>query len=204
MGIVNYLTIDGEIVSETRGGVDSDYIPDPLGSTAKLINTSQQITDGFYWWPYGEQRSRSGLNATPFGFVGTAGYFTDSTGNRIHVQTKSYRPNYAGWQQEGSNWQDDLGALQYTYASPVTLINPTGEQACPPGWCHRPWPPPYGPPWKPPHRRPRPPGWPPDYPWPIPVPPTVIPVPPSVVPIPPNLGPSKSNTSTSATSFHAS
>ncbi len=35
---VSYLTIDGEIPSETRNGVESDYIPDQLGSTAALIH----------------------------------------------------------------------------------------------------------------------------------------------------------------------
>ncbi len=33
MPVVSYLTIDGEVISETRNGVERDYLPDPLGST---------------------------------------------------------------------------------------------------------------------------------------------------------------------------
>lgn len=53
-------TIDGEIVSETRNGVRKDYVPDPLGSTVALLDASQNKTDTFSYWPYGEVRSRSG------------------------------------------------------------------------------------------------------------------------------------------------
>ncbi len=73
MGVVSYLNIDGEIVSETRNGVVSDYIPDPLGSTAKLVNDSMQVTDTFEYWPYGEVKSHIGSNPTPFQFGGTLG-----------------------------------------------------------------------------------------------------------------------------------
>ena len=38
MSVVNYLTVDGEILSETRDGVERDYLPDPLGSTAALLD----------------------------------------------------------------------------------------------------------------------------------------------------------------------
>ena len=74
---VKYLTIDGEIVSETRSGVRSDYIPDPLGSTAGLSTQPGTITDTFSWWPYGEQRSHSGTSVTPMGFIGAFGCYSD-------------------------------------------------------------------------------------------------------------------------------
>jgi len=75
---VNYLTVDGEIISETRSGVRADYIPDPLGSTAARTNSTQAITDTFSWWPFGELRSHGGLSTTSFGYVGTRGYYGDN------------------------------------------------------------------------------------------------------------------------------
>ena len=42
---VTYLTINGEIISETRSGVRADYLPDALGSTIALTNSSNTITD---------------------------------------------------------------------------------------------------------------------------------------------------------------
>ncbi len=52
---VKYTVLDGEIISENRGGTISDYVPDSLGSTRFLLNSSQSATDLWnYFWPYGE------------------------------------------------------------------------------------------------------------------------------------------------------
>ncbi len=78
MAVVTYETVNGEILSETRDGVERDYLPDPLGSTSALLDSSQNKTDTFSYWPYGEVRSRTGSTPTPFGYVGTFGYYTDA------------------------------------------------------------------------------------------------------------------------------
>ncbi len=101
---VRYLTIDGEIISETRNGVRSDYIPDPLGSTAALINSSHTITDTFLWWPYGEQRSHVGSSVTPFGFSGGFGYYSDAVGNRLKAKRRLFRPMTTSWQTVDYFW----------------------------------------------------------------------------------------------------
>jgi hypothetical protein len=68
---VQYLTIDGEIVSEIRGGVVSDYVPDPLGSIRNVLNSSGAVTDSYDYWPYGELRQHTGSSQTPLQFVGS-------------------------------------------------------------------------------------------------------------------------------------
>jgi hypothetical protein len=90
MGVVSYLTIDGESVSETRSGVESDYVPDSLGSTIGLLNSNLQLTDTFAYWPYGEIQSRTGTNSTPNQFVGTFGYHRDSS-SRNYVRARAQR-----------------------------------------------------------------------------------------------------------------
>lgn len=40
MGTIRYMVIDGEVVSELRGGVKRDYLPDPLGSMVSLLASS--------------------------------------------------------------------------------------------------------------------------------------------------------------------
>lgn len=67
---VVYTTFAGQIVSENRGGVVKEYLPDPLGSTIALANSSA-ITDTWDYWPYGEVMTRTGSTPTPFTFVGT-------------------------------------------------------------------------------------------------------------------------------------
>lgn len=127
MGVTSYLTLEGEILSETRSGVESDYIPDPQGSTAALIDSSQVITDTFTWWPYGEQRSHVGSSVTPFGYQGTSGYFTDSSSNRIYVEKRVLRPTLTRWQTVDRKWPSQR-PYNYVASSPSTLIDPSGLQ----------------------------------------------------------------------------
>ncbi len=122
---VRYLTIGGEIVSETRSGVRSDYIPDPLGSTAALINSSHTITDTFLWWPYGEQRSHVGSSVTPFGYAGTVGYYGDAVGSRLYIRKRLLRPKTTCWQTIDPVWPSEL-AFVYGRSTPVTLTDPSG------------------------------------------------------------------------------
>ena len=42
---VRYQTIDGVILSEIRGGVRKQYVPDSLGSTIAMTDTAGAITD---------------------------------------------------------------------------------------------------------------------------------------------------------------
>jgi hypothetical protein len=87
---VRYTSIGGEIVSENRAGAERDYLPDPLGSTVALLNSAQTKTDTVTYWPYGEVKTRTGATATPFQYVGTRGYYRDSskrTYSRARYQT---------------------------------------------------------------------------------------------------------------------
>ena len=67
-----YTNIDGRIVAEKRGGVRKFYASDSLGSTVALFDNTQTKTDILEYWPYGEVRTRTGTNATPFQFGGDA------------------------------------------------------------------------------------------------------------------------------------
>jgi RHS repeat-associated protein len=127
MSVVNYLTLDGEIVSETRNGVKTDYIPDPLGSTSKLVNTSQTVTDVFEYWPYGELRLHTGGSGTPFRFGGTWGYYTHSPSTRLRVGARDLRVDIGRWQTVDPVWP---GQSPYVYCDgrPVACADPSGLQ----------------------------------------------------------------------------
>ena len=84
---VRYTVFDGEIVSENRGGVLRDYVPDPLGSTVALLDSTQAQTDTFEYWPYGEAKTRTGATLAPFQYLGTTGYYRDSAG-KDYVRTR--------------------------------------------------------------------------------------------------------------------
>ncbi len=124
MPVISYLTWEGEILSETRSGVESDYLPDPLGSTAALLNSSQVKTDTFSWWPYGEQRSHSGTSLTPFGFNGTWGNYGGLNG--IYIGSRILSPQSSSWKTVDKFWPYEM---PYSYVSnnPLTFSDVSGN-----------------------------------------------------------------------------
>src|SRR5437588_11696256 len=124
---VRYEVINGEMVAEKRGGVRRLYVPDPLGSTVALLDNTQTQTDAFSYWPYGEERVRTGTTPTPFRFVGTAGYFRDSA-SRSYVRARHLSTARGRWLT-----RDPLGravpfTLLYRYANgnPISAADRSG------------------------------------------------------------------------------
>src|SRR2546423_15053394 len=93
---VRYTVVNGEILSENRGGVVRDYVPDPLGSTVALLDNTQTQTDTFSYWPYGEERTRTGTTPTPFRFGGARGYYRDSSA-RTYVRARHLDSTRGRW-----------------------------------------------------------------------------------------------------------
>jgi len=131
---VAYTTINGQIVSEKRNGVPSDYIPDALGSTIALLSDTHQITDKWTYWPNGQVRTRTGTNPTPFTFVGTRGYHSDIVNNSVYVRKRILRPGLARWHTLDPLWPLEA-AYAYVVGSPVTLVDPSGLNATFGGGC---------------------------------------------------------------------
>src|SRR5688572_6398611 len=69
MASVRYSVFDGQLVSEKRDGVTRQYVPDVLGSTVALLDSSQVLTDTFSYWPYGQVGARTG--GTPTALIQT-------------------------------------------------------------------------------------------------------------------------------------
>jgi len=136
MGVVNYLTIEGEIVSETRGGVERDYVPDALGSTIALLDNGQTKTDTWTYWPNGEVRTRTGTSTTPFTYGGTTGCYGDSTNALIYMRARDFRPSLTRWQTVDPLWPTAF-AYVYCRGNPIRDIDPTGATPCPNG-CNAP------------------------------------------------------------------
>ncbi len=122
--VTRYLTVDGEILSEKRGAAKSDYLPDPLGSTAALLNSSQTKTDSYTYWPYGEERTSSGSTPTPFRYVGTLGYRKDDS-SRTYVRARVLNPGRARWMTMDPLWPRQ-SAYGYCYADPIGATDMLG------------------------------------------------------------------------------
>jgi RHS repeat-associated protein len=175
MGVTSYLTVDGEILSETRNGVEHDYVPNPLGSVVALLDSTQTKTDTWTYWPFGELVSRVGSSVTPFTFIGTYGYCSKAETGRIYVRVRFVQPSRTNWLTLDPLWPSEP-AVAYVGRSPVKYVDYFGlENAGPifwpvqyqPKWPPFEWPPkwfapsprPISPPRNPVHPRPSPGGY---------------------------------------------
>ena len=116
MPTVRYTIVNGEVLAEKRNGVRKQYVPDPLGSTVALLDNSQTQTDIFSYWPYGEIRNRTGTTATPFQFVGTQGYYRDST-SKVYVRARHIDNAKGRWINEDPIGFQSRDANLYSYVS---------------------------------------------------------------------------------------
>lgn len=134
MATVTYTVVNEELLSENRAGTKRDYVPDPLGSTVALLDSTQAKTDTWTYWPYGEVKTRTGANATPFQFVGTLGYYQD-TSSRTYVRARHYRQDQGRWlteeMAEPFAWLPE--PYVYVGAQPVNYIDRSGDIAVSPG-----------------------------------------------------------------------
>jgi RHS repeat-associated protein len=127
MGVTTYSNAFGSIVSETRSGVESTYVPDTLGSTVGLIDVAGTLTDSWKYWPYGEIVNHNGTSVTPFTYVGTLGYRQDIVGSLTYVRARHLDPSLAGWQTADPYWPDEP-AYEYSGGRPSFEADPTGKQ----------------------------------------------------------------------------
>ncbi len=125
---VIYATMNGQLVEENRGGTITEYVPDTLGSVIQTTNASGTQTSSATYWPYGDTRTSTGTNPSPWNFVGTYGYYVDSgqSGSpRYYIRARDYRPDLSRWLTVDPLWPK-LVAYLYCLGDPVTDIDPLG------------------------------------------------------------------------------
>jgi RHS repeat-associated protein len=126
---VVYTNFNGRLVHENRGGTERGYVPDPLGSTAALVDSTGAVTDTWEYWPYGEVESHSGSSTTPFTFVGTLGYFRDLVSKLTYVRARFYQGFVGQWMTKDPLWPSER-AFDYGGDNPITRVDSTGQKSC--------------------------------------------------------------------------
>jgi RHS repeat-associated protein len=126
---VIYSNFCGMVVSETRSGVESDYISDPLGSTIGLMGSTGTMTDRWEYWPWGEVVSRTGTNATPLTFLGVLGYFKDVIDKLFYVRARHFRADLARWLTADPTWPKQP-EFSYSANAPILIVDPSGLDYC--------------------------------------------------------------------------
>ncbi len=120
---VTYTTINGQIVHEDRGGVERYYVPDPLGNTVALVDTTGSVTDTWIYSPYGVVLSHGGSSATAFTSFGTWGY--SGCQNRIYVKARRLLADLTRWATIDPIWPRASG-YGYCQAMPELVVDPLG------------------------------------------------------------------------------
>jgi len=127
---VAYSNFCGLLVHENRGGTKSAFVADTLGSTTVVLDNTGTEIYGAQYWPYGETRSESGSNPSPWSFVGLRGYFADVISDIIYVRKRYLKVMTSQWLTTDSLWPDVAG---YTCceSSPLDHFDPSGDSPAP-------------------------------------------------------------------------
>ena len=107
--------INGYLISQSRGGVDSFYLLDSLGSTRNLANGSGFITDSYLYDSFGNILQSSGTTITPFRYLASRGYYFDADLIQYLAQGWHYNPQQGRWLTRLEN----AGPVGVIYAYPV-------------------------------------------------------------------------------------
>ena len=76
----------GNQISQRRSAATHYYHFDGLGSTDRLTNASETVTDSYIYKAFGIPVTATGSTTNPFRYIGRLGYFYDTTTGLYHVR----------------------------------------------------------------------------------------------------------------------
>ena len=120
-----YTTVNGMLMHEDRGGVETFYTPDPLGNLIETRNSSGTKTYSAQYWPYGELQTSTGTNPSPWGFVGLLGYLADSL-TMMYVRARYLMSKFGRWLTV-DRYYPFLKAYGYSVDSPAMMTDSSGN-----------------------------------------------------------------------------
>ena len=115
----------GNLISQSRQGVESQYHFDALGSTLALTDDSQQVTDNYAYSAFGEVTEHTGSTDNPFQYVGQKGYYKDELAGTSFVRRRPFVALDGRWLAIDP-FQDDYNRYRYVKNQPLLLIDPSG------------------------------------------------------------------------------
>ena len=119
-------TVDpyADLISQRRNSATYYHLYDQLGSTRKLLDSNQAVTDSYSYYGFGDVRTSSGSTSNPFKFVGQLGYYSDAATSLQYLRARYYAPAYGRFASP-----DPLGGAPYVYVGnrPAGASDPSGQ-----------------------------------------------------------------------------
>ncbi len=126
MPVVNYHTVNGQMVGQSTGSTFTQYLTDALGSVTATVN-GKRVTNTYRYKPYGERLAKTGTGPDPaFQWAGDTGSrVTGRSRAEQYNRARHYGTRQAGWTSLDPIWPDES---QYLYVSlnPSSLVDPAG------------------------------------------------------------------------------
>lgn len=110
----------GQLLSENRSGIESQYHFDAQGNAIALTDGNQGVTDGFAYTAFGEVTERTGSTVNPFQFFGSMGYYVNPVTDDLEARARPFKPTIARWMSG-----DPLGVEAFTNLYCFAQNNPT-------------------------------------------------------------------------------
>lgn len=118
----------GNVISQNRGGVESQFHFDAIGSTLALTNDNQTVTDTRTYAAFGETVEQSGFMQFSCQYIGQHEYWRDSLTGQYLIRQRTYEPCRARWTSIDPVRKGTFETGLYIYGSnsPLNRIDPSG------------------------------------------------------------------------------
>jgi RHS repeat-associated protein len=125
----------GNLISQSRGGLDSSYLFDALGSTRQLTSDLGVVTDSYLYDSFGNVVSAVGMTVNLFRFLGKRGYYFDVDSGNLHVRARWYTPGLGRFMSIDPLFPQfalqgtiaiGLNAFLYALNDPPNEVDPSG------------------------------------------------------------------------------
>jgi RHS repeat-associated protein len=118
----------GDVVSQRRSGVVSYFLFDPLGSTTRLTDGAENVTDQYFFKAFGEPILAGG-GVNPFRYIGRYGYYLDPDTSFCQLLARQYWSVPGRFLSRDPLGHDADGENLYRYVgnAPLTRIDPSGN-----------------------------------------------------------------------------
>ncbi|WP_442936844.1 RHS repeat-associated core domain-containing protein, partial [Nostoc sp.] len=118
------------LIKSERGGNETFYHTDGLGSTRVLTNATGQVVDTYTYDAYGRLLSSTGTSSNSYQFAGEQ---RDSLTGLDYLRARYYDADLGRFISKDSfaGFMDDpmsQNSYQYANANPVNFIDPTGHE----------------------------------------------------------------------------